>query len=100
MSLCARFVCNIRTHRSEHPGGASRYCNLPSQRLALFGRFPHGHLRSKLKPFFRASCSSVFCAAQNNARTAVVMITNQVLHSLRFLPIKARLLLLFPLLIQ
>ena len=80
MSLCARFVCNIRTHRSEHPGGASRYCNLPSQRLALFGRFPNCHLRSKLKPFFRASCSSCILSV--------------------FLPINARVLLLFPLLIQ
>src|SRR6266436_3868852 len=25
------FVCNMRTHRSEHHGGASRYCNLSSQ---------------------------------------------------------------------
>jgi hypothetical protein len=34
------------------------------------------------------------------ARAAVVMIATQVLHSLRFLPINARVLLLFPLLIQ
>jgi hypothetical protein len=53
--------------------------------VAAFGRFPHSHLCSKLKlKLASALLARRFCATQNNAIAAVVMIANQVLRSIRF----------------
>jgi hypothetical protein len=61
---------------------------------------PSLDLHLKSKSFLRAFLLVGFAQRKATARAAVVMIANQVLHSLRFLAINARVPLLFPLLIQ